>query len=337
MLNHGEEPSCAQSFAGRRLVIRTVRPVAAGEELTIPYSELAEASCARRAWLREQYHFDPAPQGILLASVAKRDDLLSGIMERDSIGGKWHPAEVGAGWNAHHGILDPARLPGAPCCEGTVGFALLQRVHSAWQTARAKVQAGDLHSAAKGLCAAWDAASSPDCRLGDGHALRIALAREAMDVALDLGEFGDALGWARTVSAASRLVYSPDWPVVALSLARLAKLELYHGNHWEALDAGEEALRSLSVTYADGADILAELRCIVAQARAEAANGPPRGVQVRCMPGTAKSQIVGPMPPSGHGELCDASSRPSGGTCAQEAADSPTTTGARHCALMELD
>ncbi|CAK0815517.1 unnamed protein product [Prorocentrum cordatum] len=63
LLNHSEEPSCAQSFVGRMLEVRALRPIAAGEEVTITYAELAEVSSLRRARLRAQYFFDPLPGG----------------------------------------------------------------------------------------------------------------------------------------------------------------------------------------------------------------------------------------------------------------------------------
>merc|ERR1712224_965554 len=70
-----------------------------------------------------------------------------------------------------------------------------------------------------------------------------------MDLAIESEEWSNAVAWARIVVAISRLVYDPCWPVLGLPLAKLAKLELYHGNVKAAISAGEEALRLLAVAY----------------------------------------------------------------------------------------
>eukprot|EP00435_Cladocopium_sp_Y103_P011733 s2273_g3.t1 len=74
-----------------------------------------------------------------------------------------------------------------------------------------------------------------------GHALRLALARELMDEALAQERWQEALVFAREVCSCQRQIYPAGWPVVALSLARLAKLEFYHGNMVEALRCCEDA------------------------------------------------------------------------------------------------
>ncbi|CAK0815516.1 unnamed protein product [Prorocentrum cordatum] len=86
--------------------------------------------------------------------------------------------------------------------------------------------AGDVSEAVDRLCAAAAACSEGGLRLGAGHALRLAVARQGMDAAIAAERWEDAAVFSRAVSRASRLVYPAAWPVVGLSLARLAKLEL---------------------------------------------------------------------------------------------------------------
>ena len=56
--NHSCAPNCAQTFAGKRLVLRALRDVAAGEEITISYVDVCATRRTRRAQLARQYHFD---------------------------------------------------------------------------------------------------------------------------------------------------------------------------------------------------------------------------------------------------------------------------------------
>lgn len=60
LLNHSCAPNCVVSFGGRWVHVRTLRPVAAGEQLCISYGPLASREgdpAVRRAWLRARYHF----------------------------------------------------------------------------------------------------------------------------------------------------------------------------------------------------------------------------------------------------------------------------------------
>merc|ERR1712008_132037 len=166
--NHDEEPNCAHSFVGRRLLVRTITAVSAGDELTIAYAELAELSSARRARLRAQYFFDPLPKGLLPDGVARRDKLLAEVLERKP-DGAWCPVANGLPWSSEAGVLTSAT---------TVPHYILtlaEEVHSAWVAAKAATQAGDEVRATRHLQAAWNAASQGSIRLGDGHALRLAV------------------------------------------------------------------------------------------------------------------------------------------------------------------
>ena len=58
MVNHSCTPNAMQSFAGRRIAFRAIRPIAAGDEVTISYVELAATRAERRAALMAGYCFD---------------------------------------------------------------------------------------------------------------------------------------------------------------------------------------------------------------------------------------------------------------------------------------
>ena len=57
LTNHDCEPSACQSFEGARIVLRALRPLRAGELVTIAYVDLAQAGAARRAELFKGYCF----------------------------------------------------------------------------------------------------------------------------------------------------------------------------------------------------------------------------------------------------------------------------------------
>ena len=58
MLNHSCMPNAFQSFVGKRIVFRAIQPIAAGQEATISYVELAATRAERRAALLDGYRFD---------------------------------------------------------------------------------------------------------------------------------------------------------------------------------------------------------------------------------------------------------------------------------------
>ncbi|KAI8470451.1 MAG: hypothetical protein J3K34DRAFT_509635 [Monoraphidium minutum] len=80
MVNHGEPPSAVQGFSGTAIEFRAVRPIAAGEEVTISYVELASPRLERRQQLLHHYRFDLDSNGA-----------------DDSCGGGGGAAEGGAG------------------------------------------------------------------------------------------------------------------------------------------------------------------------------------------------------------------------------------------------
>ena len=54
-------PNAIQKFQKGVLSIAAIRPIAAGEEVTVTYADLAEPSFDRRRYLLHQFHFDSRP------------------------------------------------------------------------------------------------------------------------------------------------------------------------------------------------------------------------------------------------------------------------------------
>eukprot|EP00931_Biecheleriopsis_adriatica_P069255 TRINITY_DN43115_c0_g1_i1.p1 TRINITY_DN43115_c0_g1~~TRINITY_DN43115_c0_g1_i1.p1 ORF type:complete len:544 (+),score=136.50 TRINITY_DN43115_c0_g1_i1:60-1691(+) len=285
--NHGEEPNCVQSFVGRQLLVRTCRPVEEEEELTITYAELAELSSNRRARLRTQYYFDPAPSGKLTSQVQERDDKLSSILCPPADSSKaWTPIPAGVGWCEDSGVQDSL---------GSPAVSFVQKVHDLWAQAQAARQRGFDKESVQLLKSAWESATAGSVfRLGEGHALRLALSRELMDAMVSSESWQDAAVFAREVCACNRKIYPPAWPVTSLSLARLAKLELYLGRFAAAAWAGETALRGeegaevspATICWEDRPKAAEELQQILAQVQAEvgayAATAKPGSNTTKC-------------------------------------------------------
>ncbi|XP_048213469.1 histone-lysine N-methyltransferase SMYD3 [Perognathus longimembris pacificus] len=58
LLNHSCDPNCSIVFNGPHLLLRAVRDIKAGEELTICYLDVLMTSEERREQLRDQYYFE---------------------------------------------------------------------------------------------------------------------------------------------------------------------------------------------------------------------------------------------------------------------------------------
>lgn len=235
LFNHHEEPNCLQSFVGRNLVIRTCRAVTKGDELCITYFELGQLSRVRHALLLKHFHFSVPTT----PEVKKRDEVLSTICGKDQ-----QPI-ANCGWDSSEGVLDG---------EGQAEV-FVRKVHQLWSQGNFR--------------AAWTEATSGSIQLGGGHALRLALARELMDESIAREQWQDALHFAREVSSCHRQIYPAGWPVVALGLARLAKLESYHGNVMAALRCCEEA-GAAAYVWQDRPEAAQELQQIRNQCSLEA-------------------------------------------------------------------
>eukprot|EP00438_Fugacium_kawagutii_P035850 Skav205418 [mRNA] locus=scaffold582:194343:195203:- [translate_table: standard] len=252
LFNHHEEPNCLQSFVGRNLVIRTCRAVAKGDELCITYFELGQLSRVRHALLLKHFHFSVPTT----PEVKKRDDVLSAICGKDQ-----QPIAT-CGWDSSEGVLENG--------EGQAE-AFVRKVHQLWSQGKFRE--------------AWTQATSGSIQLGGGHALRLALARELMDESISREQWQDALHFAREVCCCHRRIYPAGWPVVALSLVRLAKLESYHGNVPAALRCCEEAAAAAYV-WPDRPEAAEELQQIRSQCSLEAqglaATGSGYAKEIKC-------------------------------------------------------
>lgn len=57
LLNHSCQPNCVLAFRGTTALLRPLRRLAAGEELTIAYCDVVDSRAARQALLAQQYFF----------------------------------------------------------------------------------------------------------------------------------------------------------------------------------------------------------------------------------------------------------------------------------------
>ncbi|RUS33431.1 hypothetical protein BC938DRAFT_471730 [Jimgerdemannia flammicorona] len=57
MINHSCWPNCVVVFEGARILVRSIRPIKRGEEITQSYIDIAEPVSRRRADLRQRYFF----------------------------------------------------------------------------------------------------------------------------------------------------------------------------------------------------------------------------------------------------------------------------------------
>ena len=58
MMNHSENPNCFATFRGKKMIVRCLRDVLPGEELTISYDELMKPKRERAKSLKSNYGFD---------------------------------------------------------------------------------------------------------------------------------------------------------------------------------------------------------------------------------------------------------------------------------------
>ncbi|EMP37488.1 SET and MYND domain-containing protein 3 [Chelonia mydas] len=58
LLNHSCDPNCVIVFEGRQLLLRSIREIQIGEELTISYIESLMPSSERQKHLKRQYCFE---------------------------------------------------------------------------------------------------------------------------------------------------------------------------------------------------------------------------------------------------------------------------------------
>ena len=89
MMNHSEAPNCFATFRGKRMIVRCLRDVLPGEELTISYDELLKPKRERAKSLKRNYGFDLSAENVDVDDDGKNenDEDLLPLSEIPLIGG----------------------------------------------------------------------------------------------------------------------------------------------------------------------------------------------------------------------------------------------------------
>jgi len=86
MMNHSENPNCFAIFRGKKMIVRCLRDVLPGEELTISYDELMKPKRERAKSLKSNYGFDLLVHDVGEEEEEEQEDLLP-LSEIPLIGG----------------------------------------------------------------------------------------------------------------------------------------------------------------------------------------------------------------------------------------------------------
>eukprot|EP00741_Cyanophora_paradoxa_P024365 tig00021795_g23527.t1 len=267
LLNHSCEPSCAVLYEGRRQLVRALRDLPAGAELTHSYVDAGLPRERRRADLRARYHFDCACPRCAADPAGAADGRLVSAERSAEAPRRPRPApgpapprprqpRPGAGGLRGGEYPLPPPPPPLSCSARALrgGGSLTGR------GARGAARAG-LEAAVRGA----EAAGLDPCDV-DRWSSHAAL----MQLCIDAGDWRAAAHHcARTVDA-YRELYPALHPLLLLQLFMLGKLRWNAGEAAGAVGPLEEAARGLALVQ-PASPSLAAACALLRDARREAA------------------------------------------------------------------
>jgi len=278
MVNHSCRPSCTQSFVGRDIVFRALRPLAAGEELTISYVDLLATRQERRRALQASYFFD-IDRGVLAAAPAPpaRAEIAEGAVSVVWPEGPPWPCDdcdrqlCAVGAEGCCAIVSAGADKVEVHCWGALpaGFAPLQMLH-AWQAydrALERSKKAQPQEAYRQLAAAVRTMDAP-LALGEHHVVRTRTRILLFKCAIDIGGlWEEALALSNRLTPSMVLVFPPVWSALGLHLAAVAKLEMLAEHPQAAMVAAKRATEMLEVTGNSAGAVGEELRRTRAELR----------------------------------------------------------------------
>ncbi|GAB1285777.1 Histone-lysine N-methyltransferase SMYD3 [Apodemus speciosus] len=261
LLNHSCDPNCSIVFNGPHLLLRAVREIEAGEELTICYLDMLMTSEERRKQLRDQYCFE-----VTVSDAKCRTRLLRGDAEMLT-GDEQIWKEVQESLKtieelkAHWSILSPAgpdpratplcKIMGAsslPCLEALQPFRRLRlplcfldednesltKLITEWEQVLALCQA---------------IINSNSKRLPDSNVYQLKVLDCAMDACINLGMLEEALSYAMRTMEPYRIFFPGSHPVRGVQVMKVGKLQLHQGMFPQAMKNLRLAFDIMKVTH----------------------------------------------------------------------------------------
>jgi hypothetical protein len=263
-LNHDNDPNAVQTYRGRKLVLRALRPISSGDEVRITYVDLAIPVVEQRRRLREQYHFDAFPE----MGSPSMQFLTSGIMR--VAGGAHAISEQQMRLMA---ILDGPRSLKGGCdliggdevwaVDGGEGH--WERVAKAIRTVRTELESAAKTKDLKMLraLALGERDSSKGMRVGKTHAVRVEAARELLDAAVEAQSWDLACSAAEALAEMYRKIYPQFSVATGVVEAKAAKLFWLLDNGPAARRHAKRALMHLEKLIPDSA-LVGEARDVLA-------------------------------------------------------------------------
>jgi hypothetical protein len=283
-LNHDSDPNAVQTFRGRTLVLRALRPIGSGEEIRVTYLDLALSAPEQRRRLQEQYHFDYFPE----MGAPSRHFLPSGIM-RVAAGAQALPEPQ----LRLMAVLDGSRsLKGGCDLIGGDEVWAVDGGEGHWERAAKSVRAvrEELASAVKArdlrslrAIALGERDNSKCIRVGKTHAVRVEAARELLDAAVDAHQWELACSAAEALAEMYRKIYPQFSVATGVAEAKAAKLFWLLENGAAARRHAKRALAHLEKLVPCSA-LIAEVQEVLAQVDCVAAAPAPASLAVAAVP-----------------------------------------------------
>lgn len=262
VINHSCRPNAVIVHSGKRAILRGVRDVDAGCELTIAYVDVVSPARERRAEIESNYFFRCECERCLKADKGSREDMLLRAVRC--------PIEGCQG-----AIPDDYESNELRCtrCQATLGMhearTKLSAASESRQEAHKLLDESDMGSALERAKEAWEVAGRVASR---GSAALTRASECFMRACIDAGRFEEALE-ACQVAASGHRVADPEMclPTSGLHYAAKAKLERHLGKLGQAIKSFKRAVSNLELSHGHSHALCRDLREQLEATQAEVA------------------------------------------------------------------
>jgi len=254
LINHSCDPNCVALFNGRDITIRSIRPIPAGEEVTVSYVDIMSPLQVRQRDLLEGYMFVCSCPTCMMQ---KFNDFQMQSFKCGSCQCRHHVVTLAEGASQLDSTSVRSCACDTPCVIGEERLREINvctdELNSLYNTINVVPTPEQLKQLKKWI-------ERGEKVLGDTNIALVHCYERAMDGCVETEDWSAALSFGRKLEKPYTTYLSKFHPTIGLHYFKLGKLEMLGDNIREGIYCYEKARKVLGKSHGDGHEMVVFLR-----------------------------------------------------------------------------
>jgi len=261
LINHSCDPNCVALFNGRDITIRAIKPIPAGDEVTLSYVDIMSPVQARQGDLLEGYMF------VCSCHVCKEQKFNDFPMRSFKCGAcqcRHHVVTLAEGASQ----LDSSSIRSCACdspCD--IGEQRLAEINTCTDELNSLYNIIDIVPTPDQLKQLRKWIQRGEKVLGETNIALVRCYERAMDGCVDTEDWSAALSYGRRLEKPYTTYLSKFHPTIGLHYFKLGKLEMLLDNVREGIECYVKAIKVLRKSHGDDHDMVVFLRGSLEEAK----------------------------------------------------------------------